>query len=374
MLHAVAGEPGRERGWFKPLGFPTIGIPMASRKRRQQQGKERSMKRTLQSCLVYGLAAVGATGLATGPAQAWEPTKTVEFVVPAGTGGGADQMARMIQGIVQKHNLMPVSMVVVNKSGGAGAEGFMDVVQDQGDDYKLIITLSNLFTTPLATGVPFSWEDMTPVAMLALDNFVLWVNSSAEYATAEDYINAVKSGDANKFQMGGTGSKQEDQIITAAIEQGTGAKFTYVPFKGGGDVAAQLVGGHISSSVNNPIEQVSHWQAGATKPLCVFAAERLSVEGTDVKWGDIPTCKEAGLDIQYQMLRGIFMPAGVDQEVVDYYVDLFQKVRETSEWKDFVAKGAFSNTFMSGDEYKAWVADAAEVHKNLMTNAGFLAK
>src|ERR687883_866328 len=123
---------------------------------------------------------------------AWEPTKTVEFIVPAGTGGGADQMARFIQGMVAKHGLMKQSMVVVNKSGGAGAEGFMDVKEAKGDPHKIVITLSNLFTTPLATGVPFNWKDLTPVAMLALDQFVLWVNAEAPYNTAKEYIDAAK--------------------------------------------------------------------------------------------------------------------------------------------------------------------------------------
>jgi len=336
------------------------------------------MRRKFQSYSAHGLAGAGMMALGAmllpGAALAWEPTKTIEFIIPAGTGGGADQMARMVQGIVQKYSLAPVSMVVVNKSGGAGAEGFMDVVGDKGNDHKIIITLSNLFTTPLATGVPFSWEDMTPVAMLALDNFILWVNASTDYQSATQYLDAVKQGGASEFQMGGTGSKSEDQIITEAIQQGTGAKFTYVPFDGGGDVAAAVVGGHVDSSVNNPIEQVSHWQSGATRPLCVFGAERIAVEGTDVAWGDIPTCKEAGVDIEYQMLRGIFMPAGVDQEVVDYYVGLFEKVREQQEWKDFMAKGAFNTNMMTGDEYKAWLTDAAALHKDLMTNAGFLAK
>jgi tripartite-type tricarboxylate transporter receptor subunit TctC len=336
------------------------------------------MKRRSHESFLSGVAVAAVTALSAifvaGTAQAWEPTKTVEFIVPAGEGGGADQMARIIQGIVQKHGLMGQSMVVINKSAGAGAEGFMEVVQDKGNDHKIIITLSNLFTTPLATGVPFSWEDMTPVAMLALDNFVLWVKADAPYQTAPEYIEAVKAGGASEFQMGGTGSKQEDQIITEAIEQGTGAEFTYVPFKGGGDVAAAVVGGHVDSSVNNPIEQVSHWQGGATKPLCVFAKERLQVEGADIAWGDIPTCSEAGVSIEYQMLRGIFMPSGVDQEVVDFYVQLFEKVRETPEWKDFIAKGAFSNTFMTGDEYKAWVAQAADLHKDLMTKAGFISQ
>ena len=318
-----------------------------------------------------GATALGIVTFA-GPAAAWEPSKTVEFIVPAGTGGGADQMARMIQGVIQKHGLMDQSMVVVNKKGGAGAEGFMDVVGDKGNDHKIIITLSNLFTTPLATGVPFSWEDMTPVAMLALDNFILWVNAETPYQTAAEYLEAAAQPNAS-FEMGGTGSKQEDQIITVAIESATDAKFTYVPFDGGGDVAAAVVGSHINSSVNNPIEQVSHWQGGKTRPLCVFAAERLQVEGTDIPWGDIPTCQEAGVPMQYQMLRGIFMPAGVDQEVVDYYVELFKKVREQPEWKEFMKSGAFTQQFMSGDEYKAWVAEAAEMHKKLMTEAGFIA-
>eukprot|EP01036_Dinobryon_divergens_P058562 gene58562-78116_t len=96
----------------------------------------------------------------------WEPTKNVEFIVPAGTGGGADQMARFLQGVITKHKLMAQPLVVVNKSGGAGAEGFLDTKGARPDGHKIIITLSNLFTTPLATGVPFNWKDLTPVAML----------------------------------------------------------------------------------------------------------------------------------------------------------------------------------------------------------------
>src|SRR5690349_17595143 len=109
-------------------------------------------------------AAAGTAALmmfAAAPVHAaWEPTKPVEFVVPAGTGGGADQMARLIQGVVVKHKLMKEPLIVVNKSGGAGAEGFLDVKGAKGDPHKLVVTLSNLFTTPLATGVPFNWRDM----------------------------------------------------------------------------------------------------------------------------------------------------------------------------------------------------------------------
>nr|WP_231711485.1 tripartite tricarboxylate transporter substrate-binding protein [Xanthobacter dioxanivorans] len=311
-------------------------------------------------------------------ALAWEPTKTVEFIVPAGTGGGADQMARMIQGIVQKNNLMSQPLVVINKSGGAGAEGFLDVKGSNRNPHKIIISLSNLFTTPLATGVPFSWKDMTPVSMLALDEFVLWVNAKAPYDDVKGYLAALKAASGDQiFKMGGTGSKQEDQIITAAIEQKTGAKFIYVPYKGGGDVAAQLVGGHVTSSVNNPIEAVSQWRAGELKPLCVFDDKRLPYKepiANGKSWADIPTCKEAGLDIEYLMLRGIFMPPGANKEQVDYFVELFKKVRGTPEWQEFMQKGAFNTTALTGPEYAAWLGKADTTHKDLMEKAGFVAK
>jgi putative tricarboxylic transport membrane protein len=311
------------------------------------------------------------------PVLAWEPNKTVEFVVPAGTGGGADQMARFIQSVTAKHNLSKEPMVVVNQGGGAGAEGFLAVKSAKGDGTKLIITLSNLFTTPLATGVPFSWKDLTPVEMMALDEFVLWVNADTPYKTAKDYMDAMKKAPPGTFKMGGTGSKQEDQIVTVNIEKQAGVKFTYIPFKGGGAVATQLVGKHIDSSVNNPIEAVAQWRAGNLRPLCVFDAQRMPYNEKvtkDMSWHDIPTCKESGLNVEYLMLRGIFMPGGVTPDMVKYYVDLLDKVRATPDWKKFMQDGAFNQSHMTGKEYADWVANAEKQHEELMRDAGFLHK
>ena len=315
--------------------------------------------------------------LSSMPADAaWKPTRNVEFIVPAGIGGGAGQMAQLIQGIIQKHKLMDTSMVVISKKGGSGAEGFLYVKNAKGDPHKLIITLSNLFTTPLATGSPFSWKDYTPIAMMALDEFVLWVNAKTPYKTPGEYMDAVKKA-GGKMKMGGTGSKQEDQIITAALEQKTGDKFTYVPYSGGGTVCTQLVGGHIDSSVNNPVECVAHWRAGSVRPLCVFDEKPMPYPAkitTDMAWQDIPTCKSKGLDIEYTMLRGIMTAPGVSKEAVDYYVDLLKKVRETPEWKAYMEKGAFNQSFMTGAEFHTWLTNAAEVHHKLMEKAGFLHK
>jgi tripartite-type tricarboxylate transporter receptor subunit TctC len=310
-------------------------------------------------------------------AFAWEPAHPIEIIVPAGTGGGADQMARAVQGIITKHSLSKQSVVVINKAGGAGGEGFLDVKNSNGNDHKLIITLSNLFTTPLGTGIPFNWKDLTPVAMMALDEFILWVNADKPYKSAKDYLAAIKAGNDNQFKMAGTGSKQEDQIITVALQKAVGKKLTYIPHKGGGDVAVQLVGNHVDSTVNNPIEAVAHWRAGKLRPLCVFDNQKLNYHekiAGDLAWDSIPTCKSEGLDVEYVMLRGFFMPPGVSKEAVDYYVGVLKKVRETPEWQKLMNDGAFNQTFMSGDQFKGWVAEAEKQHESLMKEAGFLAK
>jgi tripartite-type tricarboxylate transporter receptor subunit TctC len=310
---------------------------------------------------------------------AWEPTKPIEFVIPAGTGGGADQMARLIAGLAEKHKLSPRPIIVVNKSGGAGAEGFLHVKGKKGDAHTIIITLSNLFTTPLHTGVPFNWRDLTPVARLALDQFILWVNAETAYKTAQEYLGAVKERAAQaerekkpelRMKMAGTGSAQEDQIITIQLEQAvSGVKFNYVPFKGGGEVCVNLVGKHVDSTLNNPIECASHWKAGRVRPLAVFDTARIA----GPEWKDIPTVKEAlGVDIHYLMLRGIFGPPDMPKDAVEWYQGFLKKVTETPEWKKYTEEGALKPAFATGPEFVKWVAGTEQLHKDLMTKGGLL--
>jgi putative tricarboxylic transport membrane protein len=316
--------------------------------------------------------AIAALVCPVAPAGAWEPTKPIEFVIPAGTGGGADQMARLIAGLVEKHRFSLRPIIVVNKSGGAGAEGFLHVKGKKGDSHTMIITLSNLFTTPLHTGVPFNWKDLTPIARMALDEFVLWVNAETPYKTAKEYIAAVKErSGGDRMKMGGTGSAQEDQILTIQLEQATGVKFTYVPFKGGGEVCVNLVGKHVDSTVNNPIECVSHWKAGRVRPLAVFDPERIA----EAEWKDIPTTKEAlGADIQYQMLRGIFGAPGMPKEAVAWYVAFLKKVYDTPDFQDYLHKNALKGAFAVGADYVKWVEGAEQLHRDLMTKGGLLQK
>jgi len=323
--------------------------------------------RRFTGLILASVLIAGAPGVAQ---AAWEPTKPIEFVIPAGTGGGADQMARLIAGLAEKHKLSPRPIIAVNKSGGAGAEGFLHVKGKKGDAHTIVITLSNLFTTPLHTGIPFSWKDLTPVARIALDEFILWVNAETPYKTAREYIAAVKEKNG-AMKMGGTGAAQEDQIITIQIEQALGVKFIYVPFKGGGEVCVNLVGKHVDSTVNNPIECVSHWKAGRVRPLAVFDSARIPVP----EWKDIPTVKEAlNADITYLMLRGIFGPPDMPAEAVAWYQDLLKKVAETPEFKDYMQQGALRPAWLVGPEFNTWLEREDQVHRDLMTKGGLLKK
>jgi tripartite-type tricarboxylate transporter receptor subunit TctC len=127
--------------------------------------------------------------------------------------------------------------------------------------------------------------------------------------------------------------------------------------------------------VNNPIEAVAHWRGGKLRPLCVFDPKRMPYKAkvTDqLSWYDIPTCKEQGLDVDYLMLRGIFMAGGVKPDQVQYYVELLRKVQQTPEWKQLMEQGAFNQTSLEGKEYADWVASEETRHISLMKAAGFL--
>src|SRR3979411_505464 len=149
--------------------------------------------------------------LASAPAiAAWEPAKPVEIVVAAGAGGASDQMARMMQAAIQKNGLMKQPMVVSLKGGASGAEALMYMKSSDGDPNRLLLAYSLIYMLPLSAKIPFNWRELTPVSVIALDQFVLWDNTTIPYKTTKEFVDAAKAANPS-FKMGGTGSKREDQ-------------------------------------------------------------------------------------------------------------------------------------------------------------------
>ncbi len=331
-----------------------------------------------RSCLGVAFGLVAVLALFAGIAAAeWQPTKPVEVIVPAGAGGASDQMARTMQGIVVKYKLMKQPWIIINKGGASGAEGAMDVKEAKGNPHKLLVAFSLIFTLPIAQNLPLGWDSFNPVAMVALDDFILWVHSDTPYKNAKDYMNAVKAAPDGTFKGGGTGSKREDQIVTIAMERIIGKKITYIPYKSGGEAAVQLAGKHIDSNVNNPSENVAQWRAGAARPLCVFSEKPMDYKKkvtSTMSWADIPTCKSEGLDVQYQMLRAFFLPPGTTQEQADFYAGLLKQIVSKPEWLEYTENNALTRHYAAGKEFVDFLKKEMEKHVKLMTEAGLAAK
>jgi tripartite-type tricarboxylate transporter receptor subunit TctC len=326
--------------------------------------------------IYLGAAAALASMLASAPAVAWEPTKPVEIVVAAGAGGASDQMARMMQAAIQKNKLMKQPIIVSLKGGASGAEALIYMKSSDGDANRLLLAYSLIYMLPLSAKIPFNWRDLTPVAVTALDQFVLWDNTTMDAKNVKEFVAAAKAA-SPPFKMGGTGSKREDQVLTVFMEKKTGAKFLYLPYKSGGEAATQLVGNHTQANVNNPSENLEVWRAGQVRALCVFDKERIAYKTkvTDKQsWNDIPTCKEEGLDVQYLMLRAFFLPGKVTPEQSAFYVDLLKKVSQTAEYKEYLEKQALKPIFLEGKDMLKFLEEDDTLNKNLMTEAGFVAK
>lgn len=298
-------------------------------------------------------------------AEAAWPERPIEFVIPAGTGGGADQYARYLIGLNVKGKYIDEAILPVNKDGGAGAVAMQSVLSQKGNGHMMMITLNAFITTPMFQNLPFNYKDFTPIALLALDNFPLWVHKDATYKTAMDFVNAAK---AASLTVAGTGSKQEDEIVFRAIEKVAGTKpFKYVPYKGGGDVAKALMGKHAEATVNQ-VSEAGPFYPDFLRPLCVFQDDRLTAPGYE----NVPTGKEAGIDLSYNMMRAVFGPPGMSQEAKDGMIGFFKKLSTDPEWLAFAAKTGLDARPMFGDDLGKFAEGFHDLHVDIMKAQGWI--
>jgi tripartite-type tricarboxylate transporter receptor subunit TctC len=330
-----------------------------------------SLKPTF-TVLAVGLA-VGLSGAAD---AAWQPVKPIEFIATAGPGGGTDNFARAVQGIITKHKFIEQPIVVVNKGGGSGAEGYTYTKAMAGDPYKVVFGTSNAWTQPMVSKVAYRHTDLTPIAAMVQDEFLLWVKQDAPYQNVQDFVKAIATKPSGDFKMGGAQSKDTDETLTRMIDKAAKVKFTYIPFKSGAEAAVQLAGGHIDSHVNNPSESIGQWKGSTQRPLCAFSPQRLP-DGPKVtqtqNWHDIPTCVESGLDIpQFQQPRTVWLPGKVTPDQAAFYVDLMKKVQSTPEWKEYIERTSQTDTFLTGDAFSKFITEDTERTRKIAADEGWL--
>ena len=311
------------------------------------------------------LGAMGATALAaatfSGVASAWEPRKPIDFVIMAGAGGGADQIARFIQSVAEKNDMTPRPLIPNNKGGGSGAEALIALNGSNDPDYTILVTLNSFFTTPLRQDdLGIDIMDFTPIAMMGVDPFVLWVHEERGIDTFEGWQEAVREADG-EWVMGGTGKGQEDSLVTTWLEQNYDLTMKYIPYSGGGDVAKDLAGQQIMSSVNNPSEARGFFQNGDVVPLVSFSDERLELVS------DVPTVKELDKDFSYYNQRAVVGAPGMSEEAAAYYQDLFKKIYDTEEWQEYMATESLSPLWMDPEEQKEYWQTQLTRHEELLS-------
>lgn len=315
--------------------------------------------------LLASAAALGMSATATIAAD-WQPRKPVEFIIMAGTGGGADQIARLLQGLIDQKGLSSRPFIPVNKPGGSGAEALRYLQDKAGDDHTVMMTLNSFYTTPIIQeDLGVDPREFTPIGLMAMDTFLLWVHSDqGEITDLDSYVAAVKGAGVD-WKVGGTGSGQEDSVLTAMMEAAFDYKVTYIPFPGGGTVAKNLIGKQIDSTVNNPSEQMAFYEAGDSKPLVQFTGERMAA------FPDVPTAKELGVDIEYYMQRSVNGPPGMSDEAKEFYVGLFGELFASDEWQEFCASdGLTCDNFLSGPELGDFHATQYVAHQALIEQVG----
>ncbi len=325
----------------------------------------KNIKKTL--ALTFSVCALSVLSLAqVQMAAAFEPKKPVDFVIMAGQGGGADKMARLMQTIIEKHNLSSKPFVPINKAGGSGAEALIHLNNASGSamDHTVMVTLNSFYTTPLRQpNLNVDITTFTPIGRMAEDTFLLWVNKDSGIMDFDGFVAAAKKAGEN-WIMAGTGKAQEDQLITDFLNRTYGLNMNYVPYKGGGRVAKELAGNNANSTVNNPSEQLGFYEAGNTMPLAAFTHDRLD------KFPEAPTMGELGNEFAYYMQRSVVGPPGMSAEATAYYQNLFAKVFATEEWQKYRTDKSLYGDFLTGEALMEYWQKEKAIHEIMLKEIG----
>lgn len=287
------------------------------------------------------------------------PSKSITIVCPYSPGGGSDVMTRVIAQVIKENKLVPEPVMVVNKTGGGGLVGKTYVFKKPADGYYITLAdLGNVISPIVSPSTQWKINDWAYIANMVYDFNLLCVKADT-YKDLSSLVQAAKKDQAT-FSAGGTGAAGgPDSLCTLKLNQAAGLKISYLPQKGGGDVVASLLGGHITMGWFNPSEILPQIEAGKAVPLAVTAKKRLAV------LPNVPTFQELGYNLVYVQQRGLAMKGGVSADIIRYWIDILNKVRSSKEWQEgYLKKNSLEDGWMPGDEFKKWMDDEVEDFKS----------
>ena len=323
-----------------------------------------------------GFAGVAQGADAQAAAQALEPNsggypdKAITLLVGANPGGGWDQLARLIQQIMMTEGISPVPVEVINRGGAGGTIGLTELVtRHRRDPYMLMIGGSTLASASISHGSRFTMLDSVPLARIVSEYDVVAVPTDSPFQSMEALTARLRS-DPESVVWGGGSAASIDHILVGLIAQAAGVdprRITYVAFAGGGEASAAVMGGQVTAGVSGLAEWKSLAEAGRMRLLAISSAQRL--DGIDV-----PTLREAGLDVVVENWRSLMLPPGVRNSEKEWLLSAIESLRASEDWTEVLERFSWTDRFLAGPEFESFLReemiDTAKILQDLGLGLG----
>jgi putative tricarboxylic transport membrane protein len=309
-------------------------------------------------------ASAVALGLGAADAQALDELK---IVAPAKPGGGWDQTARSMQEVMQSAGIAK-AVTVENVAGAGGTVGLAQFVdKDKGNGSALLVNGLVMVGAILTNQSAVTLDQVTPIARLTGEYEVIVVPAASEIQTLGDLVAKFKA-DPGAVAWGGGSAGGTDHILAGLVAKAAGAdpaKVNYVPFSGGGEALAAILGGHVTAGISGLGEWEGQIQAGELRALAISSGERLP--GLD-----IPTLKEQGVDVELANWRAVVAPPGIDDGQKKTLLDAVDAMAKSEGWQKVLADKKWLDLYMSGDEFAAFLADENKRITETLTQIGLV--
>ena len=318
------------------------------------------IRRRLAAAFALVLA-LGAAGLAA--AQEKYPSQPVTLIVPFNAGGGTDLVARAFAEALKKELGQPVT--VQNLPGAGSAVGTTKLHGAKPDGYTLGMVGGFLVTTSLRGAAKFPATDLTHLARLSLETFVLAVPAASPSRTLREVLEASRKAPGT-ISVGTAGAGALTHLAAEALSQKTGAKLNVVHFAGGAKEIAAVLGGHVSGGVFSQVEVLPHaGPGGGLRVLATFGEQRSE------KLPEVPTLKELGITgVPAGPWQGIAAPRGLPEPVKAALLAAVAKASQDAEWRAFLARSGLASHVLAGPALEAFLAAEIESLGALLKSAG----
>ena len=292
---------------------------------------------------------------------------SLKMMIPANPGGGWDQTGRNLASAMQSVKLVS-SVQFDNKGGAGGTIGLAQFVNSsKGDPNAVMIGGMVMVGAIYLDSSPVNLSMVTPLARLTGEYEIIVVPANSPHKTMADLIKALKA-NPGSVSWGGGSAGGTDHILAGLIAKATGvdpAKINYVPFKGGGEAIAAIVGGHVTVGVSGIGEFAEQIKGGRMRALAV---------SSPTKMDGFATLKEQKIDVELANWRGIFGAPGITTAQRDGLIKIVRGATDSASWKETLNKLGWSPIYLSGDAYKNFIDEDTKRIAGIIDSLGIKRK